>query len=262
MKFTNRGGVQKFLSPKLRQNLADSLMNGLLSKVQHDPYKSDVYSLGYSFLTLSLHPNSTSGQVTEEGIWAEVQTLKVYSDNYKQFLFSMLRFNEEDRADFQQLRDCLRAYLFPTVATPETPPTCIVHPWHSRSTDPANPHVVLTCSSAHVVCSQHCFRDYVFACTRQYALDIDSVICPICRTPVSLVLIHQAYGSENAFEQECNKLGICVCGSQQNVRKRYNCSHRWCKECLRCCKEYAVCPAPQCGASLIVKRDSPNCALF
>lgn len=230
--------------------------------MQHDPYKSDVYSLGYSFLLFSLLSNAKTGQDTEAGVYFEVQNLVYYSDSYKQLLFWMLRFNEDDRPDFQQLRDYLRRYKFPTVATPEAPPTCVVHTWHSKSIDPADPHVVLTCSSAHVVCSQHCLRDYVFACTRQYALDIDAVICPLCSAPVPAVLIYQAFGSKRAFKQERDKLGLCACGCNQKLRKRFACSHRFCKECLRCCKGEKACPVQQCGASLIAKRSQSNCALF
>ena len=247
-------GPPKFLSPLLRQ----FLMAGQIANVRHDPYKSDVYSLGYVFLLLSLDSNPRPGQGTEAEIYSEVQKLSRYTEKYRQFIFWMLRFNECDRPNFQLLRDWLRRELFPVITTPEAPASCIVQTWHSRSSDTQDPPVVLPCDSTHIVCSTHCFRDYVIAATQQYALDLDAVMCPICHSPVPVDIIYQAFGSKRQFKQERDKVGVCFCGNNDELRKRYKCSHRICKGCWQRHQSSNICPIPQCGESKVEN----SCSVF
>lgn len=259
-------GTPQFLSPKQRQHLVEFLVSGQLAKVQHDPYKSDVFSLGYSFLIVSLLRNSTCGQNLqgmEGAIYTEVQNLN-YSDNYKQFIYWMMTVNEEDRPDFQQLRCFLRPYFLPSISSPDTPPaSCVVHNWHTRSTDSRDPPIVLTCNSAHIICSTHCFREFVFASTQQYALELDYVLCPLCQTPVSPDLVYGAYDGKRNFERERDKLrSNCLCGSEQDVHKMFRCRHYICNACWRRQNQPKVCPVPDCRAALLPHKKGSKCEVF
>lgn len=259
-------GTPQFLSPKQRQHLVTFLLSGQLSKVMHDPYKSDVFSLGYTFLIVSLLRNSNCGQNLqgiEGAVYAEVQNL-CYTDNYKQLIFWMMTVNEDDRPDFQQLRSCLRPYFLPSIAVPEAcPSSCVIYNWHSVSTDPRDPPVTLLCNPQHVICSSHCFRDFVFTSTQQYALELDAVCCPRCQAPISPDLVYRAYGGERLFAREREKLiGLCTCGSDQNVRKMFKCSHRLCNTCWTNKHQPQHCPVKECGAALIQKKKPKSCEVF
>ena len=255
-------GTPEFLSPKQREHLRNFLDSGQLSRVNHDPYKSDVYSLGYSFLVVSLLRNPILvGKDLQAAIYAEVRNL-TYKDSYKQMITWMMCADEDNRPDFQTLRSWLRPYFVPSIASPNTPPpSCIIHPWHTQSTDRQDPPVVLTCSPAHIICSTHCFCDFVFTATQFYSLDIDAVICPICHSPVSPDLIYQAYGGEHKFEKERKRLmGPCVCGSESHVRRRFKCSHHLCRACWRRHSKPELCPS--CRALRAPMKTRKKCEVF
>jgi hypothetical protein len=220
-----------------------------------------VYSLGYSFLVVSLLRNPVLGKDLQGAIYAEVQTM-MYSENYKQMIIWMMSVDEDNRPDFQTLRGWLRPYFVPSTTSPNTPPpSCIIHHWHTQSTDRQDPPVVLTCSPTHIICSTHCFREFVFTATQLYSLDIDAVICPICNSPVSPILIHQAYGSESQFEQERERLmGPCVCGSETHVRRRFKCSHHLCRVCWRKHRKPELCP--DCKAPRAPMKAQKKCEVF
>ena len=264
---TTLQGTPQFLSPKQRQHLVDFLISGQLAKVQHDPYKSDVFSLGYSFLIVSLLRNTNCGQNLqgiEAAIYAEVQNLN-YSDSYKQLICWMMTVNEDDRPDFQQLRTCLRPYFLPSTNSPDIPPaSCVIHNWHTRSTTTQNPPVVLACNSAHIICSTLCFRDFIYTSTQQYALELDAVLCPVCQVPVAPELIYHAYGNQREFELERDKLmGACSCGSEQDVHKVFRCRHCMCTTCWKRQKQPKACPVRDCGAVLVPrKKKRADCEVF
>lgn len=252
-------GTPQFLSPLLHEGLQEFLDSRKLPKVHHDPYKSDVYSLGYTFLVVSLLRYPVLGKNDQGAIWAEVQKLN-YSDSYKQMIYWMMAVEEENRPDFQQLRSFFRPFFLPYMGSPDSPiSSCIIHHWHPRSTDSTNPPIVLTCSPTHIICSAQCFREFVFTSTRLYVLEVDAVVCPVCKVPASPALIHQAYGGESEFEAERGKLrGICACGSENYVKKRFECSHRFCRDCWRRGGRPHFCP--ECRAPVIPRRK--QCEIF
>jgi len=255
-------GTPQFLSPKQRGALQEFLDTQHLPKVNHNPYKSDVYSLGYTFLVVSLLEYPVLRGLQENGqqaICAQVQKLN-YSDQYKQTINWMMTIEEQSRPDFLQLRTFFRSLFPPTIGSPDNPlPSCIIHPWHHCSLDLANPSVVLTCNPAHVICSTQCFREFVFTSTQFYALEVEAVICPVCKSPVSPELIYQAYGNKSDFELERVRLrAICGCGSENYVRKRFECYHRYCRDCWRRHGRPHFCP--ECRAPVIPKEK--KCEVF
>lgn len=254
-------GTPEFLSPKQREHLKNFLNSGQLSRVNHDPYKSDVYSLGYTFLVLSLLRTPVLVKGSQNTINAEVQTL-TYSQLYKEMIAWMMCVDEDNRPNFQTLRGWLRPYFVPSTTNPSTPPpSCIIHQWHIQSTDTRDPPIVLDCNPTHIICSAHCFREFVFTATQLYSLDIDAVICPICSSPISPVLIYQAYGSEREFEKERERLlGACVCGSESHVRRRFKCRHHLCRACWRRHNKPELCP--DCKALRAPTKSQKNCEVF
>ena len=254
-------GTPQFLSPKQRVALQEFLDTQHLPKVNHNPYKSDVYSLGYTFLVVSLleYPVLRGLQENgQQGIWEVVRKLN-YSDSFKETIYWMMAIEEAHRPDFLQLRTFFRPYFLSAVHGPDNPlPSCIIHPWHHCSIDLANPSVVLTCNPAHVICSTQCFREFVFTSTQFYALEIEAVICPVCKSPVPPDLIYQAYGSQSDFELERGRLrAICGCGSENYVRKRFECCHRYCRDCWRRHGRPQFCP--ECRAPVLPRK---KCEVF
>jgi serine/threonine protein kinase len=102
-------GTPSFLSPKLRYAFNQSILTGVML-AEHNPFKSDVYSLGIVFLfMMSLNYSN------------ELKTLNNLSQNLKRILDSfrnsypkmvrllsmMLELDEDQRADFKLLSETL-----------------------------------------------------------------------------------------------------------------------------------------------------------
>ena len=99
-------GTDSYLSPKVRQGFIDS--NGNPTRINHDLYKSDVYSLGMVFLYM------TTGQIKEE--LKQLDDLQnninraifgISDDDYskiKLLLLTMLQVHEEYRPNFLELK--------------------------------------------------------------------------------------------------------------------------------------------------------------
>ena len=112
-------GTPFFLSPQLKAGLLESA-----PKVAHNVYKSDVYSLGLTFLTMvKLEPPSslTSMKNLEQMTEIELHALPC-SDSIKSLLKAMLTPEESQRMDFLQLQAFFKA-IQSTVQTPPIQPT-------------------------------------------------------------------------------------------------------------------------------------------
>lgn len=94
-------GTPIYLSPKLREGLFSGS-----SKVTHNPYKSDVYSLGMTLLVLAILNPIKVINSTRELLMSILAGIS-YSEEYKQMVSWMLTQREEDRPDFIQLQQWL-----------------------------------------------------------------------------------------------------------------------------------------------------------
>lgn len=97
-------GTPMFLSPILRLSYARFLSGEKESRIVHDPYKSDVYSLGLTILYC--YTEDISGVIrlkTDQEIAQEIEKIPG-NDWMKEILIVMLRVEEEQRPDFIQLR--------------------------------------------------------------------------------------------------------------------------------------------------------------
>jgi serine/threonine protein kinase len=99
--FRDLVGTPYYLSPILKQALATRQ-----ARVQHNPFKSDVYSLGLTFLGAAKlgASNVFMNSVTDEKMAQEIAAIP-YSEEVKTLLRAMLGYNEENRCDFLQMRE-------------------------------------------------------------------------------------------------------------------------------------------------------------
>lgn len=249
-------GTPQFLSPLLRRELHTYLMTNKLVKVKHNPYKSDVFSLGYTILVLALMRDSDCGRILENmqsNIERTVNSLD-YSDSLKNLLIWMMRVEESDRPDFRELQ----AYLKQSGSMLEAPVLkCALYSWHnfaSESCDDAP--VALPC--AHVFCSKHCFLDYVFIVTASYCRTLDSVACPRCEAQIANEVIYQALGGREEYECQRKMLThACLQCNKYCTTRRFNCYHRLCKACWRQLRPLKNCPDGGCRAAAVER-----CFLF
>jgi hypothetical protein len=116
---TSIKGTIAYFSPLLFQAYVDTIKGRNTSgDVRHNPVKSDVYSLGLSFLHMALlsKPLELNNlDVGAEALQKEVNTTIIrlrYGKKVKQILSSMLQVQESKRYDFKQLRNLLTE-LFP-----------------------------------------------------------------------------------------------------------------------------------------------------
>ena len=110
-------GTPFFLSPCLRA----ALLRGV-SHVDHDVFRSDIYSLGVVLLymaKLDAPMQAVFSLNPEESFSAEIEYLQ-YSEGLKSVLRGMLAWGERERYDFLQLEMCLNQ----PVAEPEVCPIC------------------------------------------------------------------------------------------------------------------------------------------
>jgi len=85
-----------YWSPKLRQ----AYMDGEIPKVQHNPFKSDVFSLGLTLVNLTL---LALPYPLQQYIDDELDRIDRYSKSWVDLLRTMLRVEEAHRPDFMQL---------------------------------------------------------------------------------------------------------------------------------------------------------------
>ena len=102
-------GTPMYLSPQIREGMVK-----LRDVTQYNPYHADVYSLGITMVYLAtLESPMKLGVLNglEERITAEIQGIRVYSDNFRQVLWAMLRVREEDRISIEQVEGWCQAQL-------------------------------------------------------------------------------------------------------------------------------------------------------
>ena len=105
-------GTPIYLSPELRAYYVLP-ENMRASKLQYNPYKSDVYSLGLTFIHLiQLFPamNLTKLEGLEEATRIQVENLQT-TQHMKEILAAMLEKDEEMRPDFIMLKEIIDAML-------------------------------------------------------------------------------------------------------------------------------------------------------
>ena len=102
-------GTELYMSPLLYSGLQQKL-----DDVKHDPYKSDVFSLGYCLIyAAAMNFNVIYDIRNLENKYMIKKVLKKYfnrrySDKFIELILTMITFNEADRVDFTQLEEILK----------------------------------------------------------------------------------------------------------------------------------------------------------
>ena len=102
-------GTLAYLSPILKEHFLTSVETGKNLQVRHNPFKSDVYSLGLTILHMCtlIQPSLNSGPNLEIRIENSIDKLK-YSVFVKNLVKAMLVVNEQKRMDFIQLSSLIK----------------------------------------------------------------------------------------------------------------------------------------------------------
>ena len=186
-------GTPAFLSPLLRNGL--KLHYG---QIPHNVYKSDVFSLGITLLSLAnlaVPAWPAQVEITNEVIGRMVEQVQ-YSNNVKDLLKAMMNVEEESRGDFVKFEEWISPKPVPL-------PQSIVHE-EAKSPVPlpnslkclsegcgkvvtvsskdANRQVIqLNCEpNKHVFCSLDCFTGWVLSQKNKLGIH-----CPACKAPIS-----------------------------------------------------------------------------
>ena len=102
-------GTELYMSPLLYSGLKEKV-----DDVKHDPYKSDVFSLGYCLIyAAAMNFNIIYDIRNLQNKFMIKRVLKKYfnkrySDNFIELVLKMIRFNEEERLDFIELNEILK----------------------------------------------------------------------------------------------------------------------------------------------------------
>ena len=205
--FSTVRGTPLFLSPKLRY----AMVKGE-TKVMHNIYKSDVFSLGLTMVAvmrMNFPVELASLSTTDEGIQEAIDALQ-YGEWWKEVLRNMMWIEEGRRWDFKQLW----SYMNPSPA-PEVMQTEVPRPKSPERSVPAiqddgsngqeelnlpSISLCLHCKSPvdkysyyalcqviqlycnpeqHLFCSPSCFLSYAHS-------SIQPLTCPLCHTEIDL----------------------------------------------------------------------------
>ena len=112
-------GTPYFLSPQVKRGLVQNQ-----SRVVHEVVKSDVYSLGLTFLSMAKleSPASMTRVQSLPRVTAEVTASLVYGDSIKNVLRWMLQEDEGQRPDFISLLQYLQTLVVPAPPQPAPSP--------------------------------------------------------------------------------------------------------------------------------------------
>lgn len=150
-------GTPLYMSPRLREGLVRGL-----DQVQHCVYKSDMYSLGVTFVYICmLRAPSTE-------LLRRVQSMEHYSQALVSVLAWMTMEDEQQRCDFTQLRTYLKRQEESDTVQ------CLNCEISFERTELKSPIQLLCNPSDHLFCSLSCYSTF------QSSQDI----CPRCHTPL------------------------------------------------------------------------------
>lgn len=203
-------GTPLYLSPILRASFINMNAKKKHERPVHNPYKSDVYSLGLTFMAMAnLRPSSELA--TLDGLEAKIEKAIseiAYSEVVKTLLSLMLKVDENERLDFLQLREKFREY------TGFAPPDETLEQQSRKGifkrcifcnkriilkVGEEPPTIQLPCDPRnHQFCTPSCFQNYVKSSTLDYRMDLTSVVCPKkkCKAPIDVEFIYSMHGGE------------------------------------------------------------------
>lgn len=232
-------GTPIYLSPKLRKSYYEMMKNPENVTARHNPYKSDVFSLGISFVHVALLEPPVE-LATLKGFSRKrnqcLDRMNVYSKDFKGVLRLMLEKREEKRPDFLQLLQIVRE-LQPLPQGKEKP--CINCSRLTETEDPAA--VKLLCG--HCFCSRECF------CAQTQS----TAVCRECSAAIDAGLIQEINSARDQEDLE-RANGVCAeCKQSAKIVEITQCAHQYCWNCVSYWRQnYVKKPleCPKCGRPL------------
>ena len=158
-------GTPSYLSPILRQGLSANCRY-----IAHNPYKSDVYSLGLTFLHMMSLQCVSPFEDIKTAVPRIIQACQ-YSDQMKGRLNWMLTYEEANRPDFLALRSTLQGNTPSQQVSASTRFACE----HSQTPNPVS-----------LVCS-HCLCKDCFDAQTAFLAHCIQIICALCRQPTEFL---------------------------------------------------------------------------
>jgi len=185
-------------------------------------FRADVYSLGVAFLAAAVLRLPQEVETAEEMRTAREADMALvhYSEKTKGILKEMIGFSSTARPDFLLLRESIRTCTgFAPIEESQTLQIrrqtfkkclkCKRRAFQALS----GTAVPLRCNpSSHLFCSPACFKAFIAEVTCDYQLDLGSVQCPKCKTPVFPEFIPQYPESTAKYYVE-KQVGCGQCGA-------------------------------------------------
>ena len=234
-------GTPYFLSPILRNALVTSIPN---AKVQHDSFKSDVFSLGLTFLFMAKlePPIGPYASFMQEQVYSSVDSI-TYSDVVKQMLKWMLTFDENLRPDFLSIEKWLNPSpeITPELLHTQSEPTPVLA--HSQSEATPCQQTYVKCPTCFLLfplqhsptgwrlhypessgfCSADCYILMKEVWEKKHD-EADYFLCAFCRQ-----------WTHDPWRLDCSKHGVCSqkCGRAliENTTKLLRDQQPVCPEC-------------------------------
>lgn len=232
-------GSPLYLSPLLRRSLAEEAKQHHLSRPHHNPYKSDIYSLGVSFvhmIKLEKPSDLASLKNLEERVRKCIESLQV-SWKLRLVLKLMLLPNEERRPDCLQLQELLDA-LQPSLPEEEAV-GCVFCGGVLKEP------VALFCKpDEHQFCALSCFKLYVGLCQRLRESPDGSIFCPRCLgaeipSLYILELVGGSPGLQSTATTFLRQRDLCSeCRTIGTIIRITTCEHQFCMNCIAGWRKY------------------------
>lgn len=237
-------GTPLYLSPLLRRHYSEYLADPSVQSFHHNPYKSDVFSLGISLIHLAKLECPKSLAVTKnfpESLTKTLTGLSRYSNTFKEVIRMMLAEEEDLRPDFIELKRIVTGkFARQSLEAMEGLICCLQCRKRLRSEMQL---VTLLCQPGeHAFCSRDCFQTFILFKMKDESLP--QVSCPLC--PNSLIpqdYIEEAFGGQPQLSHELEvyyqRNQICSwCRLVEPLVPITQCRHRYCAGCLKTWRKY------------------------
>lgn len=237
-------GTPLYLSPLLRKHYSESLADPSVQTLHHNPYKSDVFSLGVTMVHLARLecPKSLAVTTHFQGALERAMTgLVKYSEDFRGVVRVMLTEDEEMRPDFKELKRILTAQF---EHQSHVALKGLVRCLQCRKGLEAGMEVAtLLCQPGdHAFCSRDCFQTFILHKMKEEGLQ--QVPCPLC--PNSFIpqeYVEEVFGGQSLLQQALKvyyqKDQMCSwCRLVEPLIPITQCRHHYCAGCLKTWRKY------------------------
>ena len=253
-------GTLLYLSPLLKDQY---LTNRHQGKAVHNPFKSDVFSLGITCIAIGLgFVPAELGQKDHlsEKLDLAVSRITHFSSVLQSFIRTMVCVEEEGRPDFLELRQQFYEEVEPVVGGLKHDGclTCFQSEEGER--------IQLLCQEGHYFCKKDCVVDYVTRETKNHTLPLSQLLCRYCRVPIPEELILPFFNG--VYPPLSSAIETCLwCKMHFHSLKISCCEHHFCLNCMKTIRKYEKSPkqCPECDTPFDreqLKKHNALCTVF